>query len=475
MAELWRNSMDNGLADGTVMTLALSDDGTSNSPLASFATADVGSGNTWVQRVLGDGTRCWELTQGGANKNQLKIASLPAGTSYLWMTGQIWLGALPGASGPLARFFVDTGWVTPGIDPYAVTTSGKVWIRDGVAGTQSANSTPVLPTATWVQLTTVYDPATNTATTTFYTVGSTSPILSVSYSIATDTELKSVIVGIMTASTGLTLRMRKFIIGNSGSPVREDVVAAAPVVSLAAGKNYYRSITAGDTITDLSFTATDSDSPITGHTASVVAKPTGVTAPTLSGSATGTGTSSTALTVSATFPAPGTYDIGSSATDGTRTSNVAHYIIDVAPAVGGVAPLRASTSPNATLYGTPANGTVGQADGDDATGWEGPNGATLVVEDQTGPLGPNGIGCRIRAFKVGSGTCTLHTELWNAAKDTKLWETGGSSAVPDTVITGTQAAPQTVTIELPQTALAAIPPGSFNRSNGWWIKRYVMS
>ena len=340
-------------------------------------------------------------------------------------------------------------------------TSGKVYIRDEVAGVNSANSTGAMTAGNDYVAHFRYNSGNNgNSVLNIYPKGSSTVVATASLTIPTTFLAKFLQVGVGTASSGQTMNVDDIRVGYGDWVDRADLTNAAP--TLARGTDGTRTYQAGSSVS-MPVTATDTDGTVSSLTVACTARPSGAALPTISGTATGTGTSSAALTATATLGAVGTYEFTFTAVDNAGASSTVKYYFEMYPTVGSDTILRSDSDPTDwTVGGSAPDARTALTDGDANTYWETPPSASgSVAWIHLGPLGPTGITMTPSGLRNGSGTWSLNVQVYKADKTTKIYETNIASI-------GTTEADYSFTLD--NTALAAVPlttPADIGRTALW--------
>jgi hypothetical protein len=423
--QLWANTAEGG-TNGVPVTVANSG-GASGDPVSRATAGDIGTAagnvfaysNAWAS----SGVMSFLQTQG--------VGSTTRNTAFVtWATPQgDWgfrvgfrLNVLPAASGTLVRTYSDSAFTTSSLEPFCLAPTGKVYTRDAIAGISGAQSAGNLAVNTDYIAVYRYQSSLGQAKLDIYPKGSNTLVATSTVAVATATVAGSMYFGIGTTTAAMSLYWDDWLVGYGGPPPRIDVTNTAPVVSLTNAAQ--RAIAIGSSLSDLAYTATDTGGTISSFTAAVTVKPGGAATPTLTGSPTGIGTASAALTLTTTFAAAGTYEITATAVDDGGLTGTNKYTIEVAPSVGTNAGIRTIQVGEFQIYGGQPDPAAAVADNDPATGLEGPpSGVNKEIWVQVRALGPTGISVAISGFRNGTGTMTVHAELYKTDKVTKVWET----------------------------------------------------
>lgn len=415
-------------------------------------TVTAGSGNT----VQGENTSPYinatfmRCTQGGANQNNSWYDWGSGETDPCWIWNFRYQNA-PSATTVIGRDFNGIAGAGTILKSMLITTTNKFQVGEQ-SPTQTVSSTASLTPGQWYTVVERYVVATGAYTAFVYAQNSLTVAASVSMTMATGYSFRSRRIGISTASSGignLDFDYANFTIGNGGTGPRPDISFSAPVVTAdadldrvagASAATHASAAVSGDTIATL--------------TAAFTSLPPGVSAPSLSGTATGTGTASANLTSTFTATVAGWYGVTFTAT--STSGALVHtdlQMVYVSPVVGDPVPKRSVSTVGYSNIGGAGSLFAALGDSNDATYAESPSSPSVAayVDEFYGPYGMTGMKYNPKLVKDGADPMTVTVKLY---KSNQAGVATGSALYTQNVTVTTSASTPDVIAD--GTALAAL-------------------
>lgn len=352
----------------------------------------------------------------------------------------------PATTTNIGRFFDGIAGAGTNLMSIAITSTGKLQVVESAGALLNVTSTASLSANTWYAFLIRYVVGTGAFTMNAYTQGSTTVAATVSGTMATGYSFRSYRFAVGTASSGMGYLDTDFgvaQIGSGGFAPRADVSISAPTVTADAAIDRVASASVS-----VHASASVSGDLISTLTGAFTVLPPGVTAPTLTGSATGTGTTSANLTQTFTPTVAGWYGWTATATGSSSgLSSTGLQMVYVSPVVGDPVPVRSVTSVGYSNIGGAASLLAALTDANDATLAESPSSPTGTsrVDVFMGPYGASGIKFNPKGVKVGADVTTRTVALYKSTQagvrtGSPVYSTSytlsTTAATPDVIVDG---------------------------------------